>query len=116
MVNMKSTSRKDDLESLMFLLCFLYTGSLPILDMLNGAIEDIIVGDFLKVFCKFRIENKELIHSLIKNKLPNSMATAFSYIQEMKFEEKPNYQLIKLWFAFNVEQEQNAFNTKLIVN
>ena len=80
MVNMKSTSRKDDLESLMFLLCFFYIGSLPILDMLNGAIEDIIVGDFLKVFCKFRIENKELIHSLIKNKLPASMATAFSYI------------------------------------
>lgn len=65
MVNMKSTSRKDDLESLMFLLCFFYIGSLPILNMLTG--EDIIVGDFIKIFCEFRIKNKELIHSLIKS-------------------------------------------------
>jgi serine/threonine protein kinase len=35
MVNLKTTGRKDDLESLMYILCFLMKGTLPIIEYIN---------------------------------------------------------------------------------
>ena len=35
MVNLLTTSRKDDLESLMYIFCYLYTGILPIIEFIN---------------------------------------------------------------------------------
>lgn len=35
MVNLLTTSRKDDLESMMYILCFLNSGNLPILEFIN---------------------------------------------------------------------------------
>lgn len=113
MVNLMSTSRKHDLESLMYLLCFFYKGTLPVIDLLHTVMKYGKMDDFLKIYCRFRIENKDHCHQKVKSYLPGSMPTAFSYIQGMKHEEKPNYQLIKLWLAFNEKDEQNAFTTNL---
>ena len=56
-----------------------------------------------------------MIHQKIKNDLPGSSATAFTYIGGLNHYDQPNYKMIKLWFAFNLEQEQEAFKTKLKV-
>jgi casein kinase I homolog HRR25 len=40
-VNLMTTSRKDDLESLIYILCYLHTGTLPTLEFLNAKIKDI---------------------------------------------------------------------------
>lgn len=45
-VNLMSISRKDDLESLMYLMYFFFKGSLPILDVLNHEFEDNMINDF----------------------------------------------------------------------
>lgn len=35
MVNLLTTGRKDDLESMMYILCFLNSGTLPIIEFIN---------------------------------------------------------------------------------
>lgn len=35
MVDLKTTSRRDDLESLIYIICFLYRGTLPVLEYIN---------------------------------------------------------------------------------
>ena len=35
---------------------------------------------------------------------------------QLNHEDKPNYDLIRLWLAFSVEDEQRAFNSKLKIN
>jgi len=71
---------------------------------------------FILIYCKYRIENKDVCRQKIKDNLPASMATALTYINELNHSDKPNYQMIKLWFAFNEEDEQKAFRTKLKTN
>ena len=86
----------------MYLLCFLYAGTLPvILNFINENIEMIDMKEFIEIYCKYRIEHKEMIHQKIKDVLPRSFKTAFAYIVELNHHDKPNYQMIKLWFAFN---------------
>ena len=115
MMNLMSTARKDDLESIIYLLCYLYKGTLPIIEYINSNIDNFQTSQFLANVLQYRIDNKVMCHNRIKSLLPPSMATAFSYINQLKHEDKPNYNMIKLWFAFDEEDEQRAFNTKLII-
>lgn len=43
------------------------------------------------------------------------MKTAFTYITMLKHEDKPNYNLIKLWLTFSREDEKRAFSSKLVI-
>jgi hypothetical protein len=36
---LKTTSRKDDLESLIYILCYLLSGTLPVIDFINENID-----------------------------------------------------------------------------
>ena len=54
MVQLKSTSRKDDLESLMYILTYLYAGTLPIIEFINDNIENFIMSKFLSEVLKYR--------------------------------------------------------------
>jgi len=62
MVNLKSTSRKDDLESLMYILCFLYSGTLPIIEYINKNIDNFHMRQFLSKVLKYRRDKKEECH------------------------------------------------------
>lgn len=77
MVNLKTTARKDDLESLMYILCYLYNGTLPIIEFINSNIENFHMSQFLNEVLKYRKDNMQLCHSRIKNLLPMSMKAAF---------------------------------------
>lgn len=100
-----STARKDDLQSIMYLLCYLYKGTLPIIEYINISTENFESSLFLPRVLQYRINHKETCNERIKSLLPPSMATAFTYINQLKHEDKPDYNMIKLWFAFNEEDE-----------
>ena len=59
MINQYSTSRKDDLECLMYMICFLYTGKLPISEYMHRKLEQIAIPDFLDEMLKYRVENHQ---------------------------------------------------------
>lgn len=40
MVKLLSTSRKDDIESFIYILCYLYKGLLPIIEFINENIDN----------------------------------------------------------------------------
>lgn len=44
------------------------------------------------------------------------MSSAFQYVVQLGHIDKPNYELIKLWMAFDEEDEKKVFDTKLDVN
>jgi hypothetical protein len=45
--------------------------------------------------------------------LPGSMRTAFQYITCLGHEDKPNYNLIKLYLSFDIEDEERIYESKL---
>ena len=113
MVNMLTSSRKDDLESLMYIICFLYTGTLPVIEFINRNIEAINMSQFLREVLKFRQRNKDRCHQRLMELLPNNFVPAFQYISNLPYDAKPDYNLIRLWFASNPNEEKLAFKSKL---
>ena len=113
MIHMKTSGRKDDLESLMYILCYLHNGTLPVIKFINQNIENFHMSQFCSEVLQFRRENIEHCHKEINNLLPQSMKSAFKYIIQMKHEDKPDYNLIKLWLAFSEEDENRALNSKI---
>mmetsp|Transcript_3089 Transcript_3089/g.4732 ORF Transcript_3089/g.4732 Transcript_3089/m.4732 type:complete len:265 (-) Transcript_3089:771-1565(-) len=113
MVELKTTSRKDDLESLMYILCYLHSGKLPIIEFINENIDDFHMSEFLNEVLKYRRENKLKCHDRIKQLLPGSLRSAFDYIIGLKHDEKPNYGLIRLWMVFDNADEERFLHSKL---
>jgi serine/threonine protein kinase len=72
-------SRRDDLESLFYLLLYLCSGTLPWSNITNE--KEIIV-------LKYNIINED------KNEYPKILIDSLKYVRTMEFEEKPNYYLI----------------------
>ena len=113
MVNKTSISRKDELESMMYILCFLYSGTLPIIEWLNKNIERIHMKHIFEEICKYRIEKKKEYCEQVTNLLPPGFKQAFQYILLIDHKAKPDYNLIKLWFANNKSEEKKAFTSAL---
>ena len=49
----------DDLESLMYILCYLISGTLPVVDFINENIDKFQMNQFLHKILSFRTENKK---------------------------------------------------------
>ena len=56
-IMLKSTSRKDDIESLIYILCFLYTGILPVIEFINSNIDHFKMSDFINEVLVYRKNN-----------------------------------------------------------
>lgn len=83
----KTPSRKDDLESLIYILFFLQEGTLPALDHIRSKIGDAPFTQMQKDVKSFRLENKELNHQLITKRLPENIQSAFQYICQLNYKE-----------------------------
>ena len=112
---MLSSSRKDDLESLLYIVCFLFTGKLPVIEFINRNIDSINMSQFLKEVLKFRQRNKEKCHNRMRELLPENLVPAFQYVINLSYDAKPDYNLIRLWFASTPAEEKLAFKSKLII-
>ena len=77
MVNLLTTSRKDDLESLMYIFCYLHTGILPIIEFINQNIDSFNMSQFLNEVLRYRVNHQEKCHARIKELLPQNLVPAF---------------------------------------
>ena len=55
MVNLLTTGRKDDVESIMYILCFLHSGVLPVIEFINKNAEKFEMSTFMKELLNFRV-------------------------------------------------------------
>ena len=113
MVELMTTSRKDDLESLMYILCYLYSGKLPIIEFINKNIDKFHMSEFLKEVLKYRKEKKQECHARILELLPDSIARAFNYIIQLDHKKKPDYNLIKWYMVFDENDTKRFMKSKL---
>ena len=92
--------RRDDLESLCYMLIYFFLGKLPWQGIWGGS-ESERHQKLLKEKKSFKIENYEQI--------PKDFYTLFNYVKNMKFEEEPKYSImIKL--LQNIRNENQCFS------
>ena len=89
--NFIELSRRDDLESLGYLLLYFYFGTLP---WQNILLLEENSNDKIKYLKMQIIEN---------NKLPSVLINYMKYTRKLNFEEKPNYELIIGTFKSEIE-------------
>lgn len=83
-------SRRDDLESIGYLLVYFLKGRLP-WQGIKAKNKDEKYAKMKEQ--KINIPLKELCENL-----PNEFATYINYCRNLNFDEKPNYRLVKRWF------------------
>ena len=80
MINLCTTSRKCDLESLMYVLGYVQNNSLPILDAIHSERDFEKRNRLLEHVRSYRQQHMvDLKESFISN-LPDSLRTAFAYV------------------------------------
>ena len=94
-------SRRDDLESLFYVMLYLYLGKLPWqgLNISNKQEQK-------KAICKIKEKIKMLE---IWNNIPNEYRIFYTNIKGLKFDEKPNYKILKSLINLNFK-DQNIKN------
>ena len=85
-------SRRDDLESLGYMLAYFYLGSLEWQNNTRLSTDDFIY-----------LKSKLITNPL----LPSVLVNYFKYVYALEFEEKPNYGLLIDNFKYELERETN---------
>jgi len=98
------SSRRDDLESIGYMLIYLYENKLPWEEI--EAINTIEMAR--KVFC---FKNQISMNTLCKN-LPKEMTEFMVYIKSLKFDEKPNYNYLKNLLEIMLKKINNINDLK----
>jgi hypothetical protein len=97
---------------LIYILCFLYCGAVPISEHINANINTIDKSEFLKQVFSYRVNNKALFRERMVELLPMNLVPAYQYIINLEHDAKPDYHLIKLWMATSEENEKLAFDSR----
>ena len=99
-------SRRDDLESLGYMLIFLATDNLPWL-----RIEDIEVNKITKLKKIYQIKKSLNVEKLCEG-LPEEFAKYINYSRKLNFEENPDYDYLRNLFSSVLvkNQEKNDLN------
>ena len=103
-------SRRDDLESLCYILLFLMKGSLP-WDNVFGYTEN---DDILLIYKIKKFMKPELLFL----NLPKETVDFFKYCKKLDFEQKPDYNYLRslLLNILNNQNEKNDLNFTWIIN
>ena len=96
-----STSRRDDLESLIYLAIYLLTGTLPWI--VKNDIRTTTKKE--KLLTKTKDSKKDASGHEICQNVPAPFEMALIYIQSLKFNEKPNYSYLQQLFRDLMETE-----------
>ena len=83
-------ARRDDIESLLYTLIYIYTGNLPWCNLKAKSIQELINKVYLT---KKNISNEQLCIGL-----PNEFVMAATYIKKLQFTEEPNYDYLNNLF------------------
>jgi len=94
----KSQSRRDDLESLGYVLIYLCLGKLPWQGKISNSKED--------KYYKIKEIKKNITPSELCETLPKQFETYMKYVKNLKYEENPNYSYLKGLFL-NVLKNNN---------
>lgn len=97
-------SRRDDLESISYLLVFLARGSLPWQDI-KAKEEDMQYTNMMNA--KKTVSSKELCEGL-----PTEFETFVKYCRELKFEDQPNYVYVKKLFKIAMSTRKMACDNR----
>ena len=92
-------SRKDDLESLGYVLLYLMNGTVPWQNMKGKNIRI-----KWKKIGKMKM-NMNIKHVCKKNNLPSCFLKYFLYVQGLSFNEKPNYMYLRILFQQYVKHD-----------
>ena len=104
-------SRRDDLESLMFMLLFLLKGRLPWQGLHHKKKNDPTARHNKKTDFILKKKKEMIAHKLCKGVHPNFLI-ALQYIRALKFEERPDYDKLRslLVRCIIVDTEQHTGN------
>ena len=94
----KSQSRRDDLESLGYVLIYLCLGKLPWQGKISNSKED--------KYYKIKEIKKNITPAKLCEALPKQFETYMKYVKNLKYEENPNYSYLKGLFL-NVLKNNN---------
>ena len=94
----KSQSRRDDLESLGYVLIYLCLGKLPWQGKISNSKED--------KYYKIKEIKKNITPAQLCETLPKQFETYMKYVKNLKYEENPNYSYLKGLFL-NVLKNNN---------
>ena len=102
-------SRKDDLESLGYVILFVFKGKLP-WDLENLENLDLMNLNQKEIYLKtYRMKKFIPTEKLCKD-CPQELEEYFKYIRSLKFEEEPNYKKLKNLFIDIIKKERAPFN------
>ena len=103
-------SRRDDLESLCYILLYFMKGSLP-WDNVYGQNEN----EDIKLIYKIK---KFMQPEYLFYKLPTETVEFFKYCKKLDFEQKPDYNYLRslLLNILNGQNEKNDFNFSWVIN
>ena len=83
-------TRRDDLESIGYMLIYLIKGKLPWSDYLNKAL-----GERFEIIYNIK---KNISNEVLCKDLPKEMCEYMDYVKSLKFDEEPNYNYLKKLF------------------
>ena len=95
-------SRRDDLESIGYVLIYFLKGNLPWQGLKIEKGED--------RFHKIYLKKKEINSEILCFGLPNEIKIFIDYTRNLKFEENPNYSFLKGLFVSILEKEKCCFD------
>ena len=106
-LNRMELSRRDDLESIGYILIYFINGSVPW--------ENILIKNKEEKIKKIIDMKKRMINEMMKEQLPEELKLFFSYIQNLGFEKDPDYYYLKnlLRIVINSEYSDKNFYFKV---
>ena len=103
-INYMELSRRDDLESLCYMLIEFAKGALPWQNLEGKNMDDL--------YYKIKKMKNEMKEEKVCEKLPNEFLSFLKYTKRLKFEENPDYNYLRglLNMVLNKINQENDFN------